>query len=104
MVDKNKAKEWLETADGYSIMDTAFFQEMGLTIPSRVHSSDPRFGKNAAHRSDGRAGDVEGVSEFLAIHYLARELGVPLPAPYFGRGSNFAIQAETLRKALEESL
>jgi hypothetical protein len=102
-LDKAKAKEWLNDADGYSILDPCVFRDMGLDVRSGSHSSDPALGKHRATRSDGEPGDVEGVSEFEAIDVLADELGVPSECrwPFHGRGSNFRHLRNLCWKALE---
>lgn len=103
MLDKSKVREWLAHSDGYGILDPAFFKAMGLDLRGTRHSSDPALGKHAATRADGQPGDVEGVSEFVAIRIVAKELGLnDLPAPFMGRGKNFRLQASAVLKALDE--
>ena len=101
-MDRTKVRAWLESSNGYAILAPEFFGAMGLKLASRRHASDPSLGKHAATRSDGKPGDVGGVSEFSAVYAVARELGVDL-APhsnYSGRGRRYASQVAAILAAL----
>lgn len=101
-MDKQKVVEWLKEADGYCIMAPKFFQDMGLDFHETTHSSDPELGKHAATRSDGEPGDIEGVSEFVAIRLVCKELGVPSTSFLMGRGSTFDLLKGRVLVALKK--
>lgn len=88
-----KIEEWLVGTDGYGIVASSFFHEMGIELRPTTYSSNKELGKNAATRNDGEAGDVVGIAEFSAIDAIAHKLGVQPCHDYHGRGKNFRTTA-----------